>query len=189
MFSEIKNRLLKEVQIKFHLKELYHAGVKKLGTDEVKFNQIFASESYAQLRMVFDEYYKLTGHDIEKAIRSEMSGDVEMAFLAITQIAKNPAAYFAERLYKSMKVGKYPDFSIFLLSFMLTICCLFGKGMGTKDRTLIRNIVLRSEIDMREIKTEFQRKYSKSLESFIKDDCSGDYERALRCLVGDRNWK
>ncbi len=61
--------------------------------------------------------------------------------------------------------------------------------MGTKDRTLIRNIVLRSEIDMREIKTEFQRKYSKSLESFIKNDCSGDYERALRCLVGDQNWK
>jgi hypothetical protein len=29
-------------------------------------------------------------------------------------------------------------------------------------------MVLRSEIDMREIKMEFQKKYSKTLESFIK---------------------
>jgi hypothetical protein len=73
-----------------------------------------------------------------------------------------------------------PDFSTSLKS---------KKGAGTKDRTLIRNIVLRSEIDMREIKIEFQRKFSKTLESFIKADCSGDYERALRCLIGDPNWK
>lgn len=54
-----------------------------MGTDEVKFNQIFASESFAHLNLIFNEYYKMTGHDIEKAIRSEMSGDVETAFLAI----------------------------------------------------------------------------------------------------------
>jgi hypothetical protein len=72
---------------------------------------------------VFEEYYKLTGHDIEKAIKSEMSGDVKNAFLAISkfyfnfdatlcsvyfiflaQIAKYSPGYYAERLYKSMKV-------------------------------------------------------------------------------------
>ena len=58
-------------------RELQQAGVKKLGTDEVTFNRIFGAESYAQLRVVFDEYYKMTGSDIEKTIRSEMSGDVE----------------------------------------------------------------------------------------------------------------
>ncbi len=57
--------------------------MKKLGTDEVTFNRIFASESMLQLKLVFDEYYRLTGHDIEKAIRSEMSGFAEKAFLAI----------------------------------------------------------------------------------------------------------
>jgi hypothetical protein len=35
------------------------------------------------LKLVFEEYYRLSGNDIEKAIRSEMSGDVERAFLAI----------------------------------------------------------------------------------------------------------
>ena len=33
--------------------------------------------------MVFQEYQKVAGHDIEKAIKSEMSGDVERAFLAL----------------------------------------------------------------------------------------------------------
>lgn len=63
------------------------------------------------------------------------------------------------------------------------------KGLGTKDKLLVRMVVLRSEIDMMDIKIEFQKMYKKSLESFIKSDCSGDYKRALLCLVGDPNWK
>ena len=103
--------------------------------------------------------------DIDKAIKNEMSGDVERAFLTIARFVKNQPGYFAERLYKSMK------------------------GMGTKDRTLIRNVVLRSEIDMRDIKIEFQKQNSKSLESFVKGDLSGDYKRAILCLIGDPSWK
>ena len=57
--------------------------MKRIGTDEVVFNRIFAMESFAHLRLVFDEYQRLAGHDIEKAIKSEMSGFVEKAFLAI----------------------------------------------------------------------------------------------------------
>lgn len=42
------------------------------------------------------------------------------------------------------------------------------KGLGTTDKTLVRIMVLRSEIDMNDIKTEFQKMYKQSLESFIK---------------------
>lgn len=34
-------------------------------------------------------------------------------------------------------------------------------------------VVTRSEIDMEDIKVEFQRKYSKTLKSFIQGDTSG----------------
>ncbi|CAF0763843.1 unnamed protein product [Brachionus calyciflorus] len=146
-------------------KELHNAGENKFGTNEVTFNKIISCESHAQLRLVFDEYQRLTGHSIEQAIRSEMSTSIQRAFLTVIQIIRKPASYYAQRIYESMQ------------------------GLGTRDKLLIRMVVLRSEIDMMDIKTEFQRMYRKSLESFIKSDCSGDYKRALLCLIGDPNWK
>lgn len=97
----------------------------------------------------------------------------------------NPIVFYADMLYDSMKV------SSFLLNsghFIYDNLVPLYKGIGTNDKVLIRIMVLRSEIDLQDIKSEFQRKYRKSLETFIRSDCSGDYKRALLCLAGDSNW-
>ena len=58
-------------------------GELRLGTDESVFNAILCSRSYPQLQQIFNEYQRLTGHDIEKAIKNEFSGDIESGLLAI----------------------------------------------------------------------------------------------------------
>ncbi|XP_077438343.1 annexin A4-like isoform X2 [Vanacampus margaritifer] len=139
---------------------LYAAGENKLGTDESKFNAILCARSKNHLRAVFMEYQKMCGRDIEKSISREMSGDLESGMLAVVKCIKNTHAYFAERLYKAMK------------------------GAGTKDTTLIRIMVSRSEVDMLDIRQEYLKNYRKSLYTDISGDTSGDYKKLLLKLCG-----
>ncbi|CAO1399401.1 unnamed protein product [Diamesa serratosioi] len=141
--------------------ELLRAGELRFGTDESVFNAILCSRNYEQLKLIFREYQSITGHPFEQAIKNEFSGDVQDGLLAIYRCVNNKAEFFARQLHKSMA------------------------GLGTSDRQLIRLVVTRCEIDMTEIKAAFERLFEKSLKSFIKDNTSGDYKRALCALIGE----
>ncbi|XP_012267115.1 annexin B9-like isoform X2 [Athalia rosae] len=138
---------------------LHRAGVQQFGTDESTFNQILVQRNPAQLQQIFAEYEGIAGHPIEQAIKQEFSGDIEKGLLAIVKCVKNRPAFFAEQLYKSMK------------------------GCGTQDNRLIRLVVTRSEIDMKDIKHAFVQQYGQSVEDFISSDCTGDYKKCLLALV------
>lgn len=62
----------------------------------------------------------------------------------IVENCQSPPAFFAKRLFKSMD------------------------GLGTDDLTLIRIIVSRSEIDLENIKDEFERLFDRTLLSAVK---------------------
>uniref|UniRef100_A0A8D0L1Q8 Annexin n=1 Tax=Sphenodon punctatus TaxID=8508 RepID=A0A8D0L1Q8_SPHPU len=129
------------------------------GTDELAFNDVLAKRSYMQLRATFKAYQILTGRDIEDAIKSETSVDLEKAYLTIVRCAKDCPSYFATRLYGAMK------------------------GAGTDEETLIRILVARAEIDLQAIKEKFQNMYNQSLVEAIQSDTSGDFRKLLVALL------
>uniref|UniRef100_A0A672P795 Annexin n=1 Tax=Sinocyclocheilus grahami TaxID=75366 RepID=A0A672P795_SINGR len=163
MFQRVLVSLLtvnKSPALSYLWRRLFDAGEAHWGTDEVKFLTVLCVRNRNHLLRVFQEYQKISGRDIEDSIKREMSGCLEDAFLAIVKCMKNKPAFFAERLYKSMK------------------------GLGTTDSVLIRIMVARAEIDMLDIKAEFLKMYGKTLHSFIKGDTSGDYRKILLELCG-----
>ncbi|XP_063993494.1 annexin B9-like [Diachasmimorpha longicaudata] len=154
-----ENQGIDHTQAQSDAQNLFDVGEKQWGTEESQFNAILVTRSYQQLRQTFLEYEKISGHDIEVAIKKEFSGSIEKGLLGIVKCVKSKVGFFAERLHAAMQ------------------------GIGTKDRTLIRIIVSRSEIDLGDIKKAFEERYGKSLESWITGDTSGDYKKALLSIV------
>lgn len=144
----------------FDAQELKKAGIDKWGTDEIVFSRILCSRNYKQLELIEQEYYKLTNHTLAQDIKKEFSGDIKTGLLAVL-VGRNRPAFYAERLYESMA------------------------GLGTNDKSLIRLVVMRHEVDMVDIKKEFFEKYGKTLKSFIQGDTSGDYRNTLYALIGE----
>uniref|UniRef100_A0A8C5BW74 Annexin n=1 Tax=Gadus morhua TaxID=8049 RepID=A0A8C5BW74_GADMO len=104
-------------------KDIFEAGEARWGTDEVKFLTVLCVRNRNHLLKVFEEYKKVSGRDIEDSIKREMSGSLEEVFLAIVKCLKNKPAFFAERLYKSMKALFVPDPSPDRKTFTITIQC------------------------------------------------------------------
>ncbi|RXM93157.1 Annexin A3 [Acipenser ruthenus] len=123
---------------------LYDAGEKKWGTDESKFIDILCKKSIPQLRKTFEEYKTVSKTNIVESIKGEISGNLEDLLVAVVKCVVNTPAYFAERLYKSMKGG------------------------GTDEATLSRIMISRSEIDLLDIRAEYKKLFGYSLHSNIK---------------------
>jgi len=140
---------------------IYNAGQGRWGTDDLTLNGIFATRSFNQLALMFNEYSKISKYDIEQSIDKELSGNFKLAMLSLIRSARDRPGYFAERLYNSMK------------------------GMGSDERTLNRILVSRCEIDLEDIKQVYTSKYSKDLSKVVEGETKGDYQRILLLILGN----
>jgi len=142
--------------------DLYKAGEGRMGTDEKAFITLLCHYPDYHLRQVFDFYEKKYNHSVEKAVKSEFSGDIEKNLLKLVSSIRNRAEYIADLFEKSMK------------------------GAGTDDSRLIRLAVRhRAPYVIGPIKQAYEAKYKRTLGSRIKSDTSGDYCKLLLALIHD----
>ncbi|BAF23753.1 annexin D5 isoform X2 [Oryza sativa Japonica Group] len=141
-------------------RELYRAGERRLGTDERTFIRVFSERSAAHMAAVAAAYHHMYDRSLEKAVKSETSGNFGFGLLTILRCAESPAKYFAKVLHEAMK------------------------GLGTNDTTLIRVVTTRAEVDMQYIKAEYHRSYKRSLADAVHSETSGNYRTFLLSLIG-----
>ncbi|XP_048586535.1 uncharacterized protein LOC5516017 isoform X2 [Nematostella vectensis] len=82
---------------------LIEAGIKKWGTDEDCFIEIFTTRSYPQLQAMFPEYSKWAKCDIEDTISSEMDGDLKDALLVLVKAIQSPTQMTADKLHSALQ--------------------------------------------------------------------------------------
>ena len=142
--------------------ELYHAGEKKLGTDESVFIKYFTSLSADELALVGKEYHKNYKKNIVEVINNEFSGNEQNLLKNILYGLISPSEYFARKINDSVE------------------------GIGTADNQLIRCIVTRYENDMKLIKRYFKQIFKKDMIQRIKEDTSGEYQKLLEGLMSKK---
>lgn len=152
--------LADEEHIAKETQKLIEAGVGQCGTDEAVFNQVLCLNSYATLDKIFDRYRMERGVEIEQDLDDELSGDTLQGYKDIVQLVRGKNEFFARLLYDAT-TGAW----------------------GTEDSELIRLIVSRSEIDLKDINETFTEKYGQSLSEVVASECSGDYKQTLLSLI------
>lgn len=142
--------------------ELYGAGEGKLGTDENVFVKYFTSLSPEELALVGKEYHKKYKKNIVHVIENEIDGDLQKLFKSILYGIISPSEYFARQINGAVK------------------------GIGTNDTQLIRSVVSRMDIDMKMIKKYYRKLFGKNMAEDIKGDTSGNYQKLLLALIGEK---
>ncbi|KAL5018976.1 hypothetical protein ScPMuIL_004698 [Solemya velum] len=159
MYDVNYSKLCDMDKAKMDAEKLFKAGEDRWGTDEDTFVRIFGTKNFCHLRATWSEYVRITQRDILNTVEREMSGDFKRGLKAVIMSIRCRPMFFAEKLWDSMK------------------------GAGTKNQTLIRIIVSRSEIDMVQIKKCFFDLTKKTLWCAIDEECTGDYKKILQAIV------
>jgi len=140
------------------LKELKDEDWKIENEGDVFYKYIITS-SQKELSLVAREYYKLTGETILESIEKKFKGDIKELIKTILYSTVSPSEYFATRINKAIE------------------------GFGTDNKTLIRILISRCEIDMNLIKRYYKKLYNKDMVDDIKNDISGDYQKLMLELI------
>nr|XP_055240116.1 annexin A10 [Gorilla gorilla gorilla] len=141
---------------------LWEACQQKTGEHKTMLQMILCNKSYQQLWLVFQEFQNISGQDMVDAINECYDGYFQELLVAIVLCVRDKPAYFAYRLYSAIH-----DF-------------------GFHNKTVIRILIARSEMDLLTIRKRYKERYGKSLFHDIRNFASGHYKKALLAIcAGD----
>lgn len=143
------------------VKALYRGGEGKLGTDDETFINFFATRSPKHIRKVAEEYVKEYTHSLETAVKKEFSGDLQKALVWCLEFFEDHYIFFAKRIHHSVK------------------------GVGTKNKDLVRIVASRREVDLSEIAEAYAKIFGKSLKEALAEETSGDFKLLLLEIIKD----
>jgi len=126
-----------------------------IGTRDSVLIEILSHRTREQRLMIVAEYRRTVCRDLLKDLESETSGNYRKILL---KLMKPRDEVLAELLYEAMA------------------------GAGTNDGVLI-DILTQFPYELQAAAACYQRKYGKSLESAIKSETSGNYEKILITLL------
>ncbi|VDK72531.1 unnamed protein product [Dibothriocephalus latus] len=151
--------IVNKIEVQDVVSKLTKLEAKKAGANDKILMDLLTNKNIWDLAAIAKGYEKAAGKTLSKFIEEQADGDFEALLQAMIQHAINRPKFYSELLFKSMD------------------------GSGTRDFLLMRIMILRSEIDLGNIKEQFDYDH-KSLEEWIKGDTSGYYERLLLTILG-----
>lgn len=133
-----------------------HEAIARPGTNEDKLVLTLITRSPKERQNIAAAYYKLYG----KAMTDDISDDTSFRFKQTLLALVTPREeVLADALHKAMK------------------------GLGTDDAALIRVLVHRTPLEVRQIAEIYERKYKKSLLSAVNSETSGWFNKALCYII------
>lgn len=136
--------VIDEIGAEVDAKRLFQKGVHTYLNEGSVFVELFTQKSYAQLKLICENYTKLAGDSLENKIYEDTDDEIGDDLVMIVKAINGNAEFIARRFYRSMK------------------------GIGTNDSQLIRLVVIHAEKDMIGIKLAFDSLYQEPLDKFIE---------------------
>lgn len=127
--------------------------MKGFGTDEQALIAVLAKKDPIQINTLRQAYHQRMMRDLIEHVGKETSGYFGKG---LVQIVRGPLIGDCYTLYEAMK------------------------GLGTKEAAIDDVLVGRSNADVNAIKTEYQRLFSRSLETDLRGDLSGGTEQMCK---------
>ncbi|TKY56252.1 Annexin D1 [Spatholobus suberectus] len=140
--------------------KLLHEKISKKAYNDDDFIRILATRSRAQITATLNHYKDEFGKDINKDLKADPKDEFLALLRATVKCLIRPEKYFEK------------------------VVRLAINRQGTDEGALSRVVATRSEVDLKIVADEYQRRNSVPLERAIVKDTTGDYEKMLVALLG-----